>query len=103
MDGPASTRDPVNWSIIFDIIASEYGYTWVQFSGMTYKLLNECLESINRRTHNSIAVQAALRGIQMDLYQKHVPADAKTIEQSRMEAEKILKKRQKEILKKNGC
>ena len=96
MGGPVKQRDPVDWSIIFDSIASEYGYTWDQFIAMTYKLLNACLESIARRSHNKTAVLAAMHGIKMDLYKEHEgkPLSKDDIKRAKTEVEKILKEKQ---------
>ena len=100
MGGPARKAAPADWSVIFDTIASEYGYTWEQFAGMTYKLLDSCLEKIAARTHNKTAILAAMHGIKIELYQKPTPVSEKTLEYAAEETQKILK--QKQIAAKNG-
>jgi len=91
---------PIDWSIIFDSIASEYGYTWQQFVNMTYKLLNHCLEAIARRTHNNTVVQAAMHGLKMDLYKRVKPVSEKILDQATSEAYKLLQQKQSAV--KNG-
>jgi len=98
--GPVSAASSVDWSIIFDLVASEYGYTFEQFIGLTYKLLDSCLEAIARRTHNKTAVTAAMHGIKMDLYKRVKAPSEKFLENARTEAYKILKEKQAAI--KNG-
>jgi len=78
------------------LIASEYSYTWDQFTGLTYKILNACLEAIARRTHNKIVVQAARRGIKVDLYKRIKPISEEVLKNARSEAFKILKQKQAE-------
>jgi len=90
----------VDWSVIFDSIASEYGYTWEQFINMTYKLLNCCLEAIAKRTHNNTVIQAAMHGIKMDLYKRVKPVSEKLLEQANIETYKLLQ--QKQVAAKNG-
>ena len=99
MDRPVKKSPSADWSIIFDSIASEYGYTWGQFVSMTYKMLDACLEAIARRTHNQTAVLASMHGIKMDLYKRIKPISEKTLDQARAQAYKILKRKQ---LKTNG-
>ena len=92
--GRPARRSQVDWSIIFDSIASEYGYTWDQFTGMTYKMLDVCLEAISRRTHNKNAVLAAMHGIKIDLYRRIKSPSSKDLEKGRSEAFKILQEKQ---------
>ena len=84
----------VDWSIIFDSIASEYGYTWRQFTNLTYKLLDTCLEAIARRTHNKTVVLAAMHGIKVDLYKRHKPVSEKILKTADAEIFKLLKSKQ---------
>lgn|GEM_PF-5595676 len=89
----------IDWSIIFDLIASEYGYTWEQFTGMTYKILDACLEAIHRRTHNKTAVLAQMHGIKMELYEKRqkiAPPSEKTLKAVDKHISDILKEKQKQ-------
>ena len=51
---------------MFDIIASEYGYTYEEFKQMTLRTLHGALEMINIRTHNEYVKQAALKGIKLE-------------------------------------
>ena len=95
MGGPAQKHASPDWSLIFDVIASEYSYTWKQFTGLTYKQLDACLEAIAARTHNKTAVLAAMHGIKMDMYRKPIPVSEKTLELASIETEKILKAKQK--------
>lgn len=93
MDRSVERSASVDWSIIFDSIASEYGYTWEQFAGLTYKLLAACLEAIARRTHNNTAVLASIHGIKMDLYKRSKPISKKILANAEAEAYKLLKKK----------
>lgn len=93
MDRPVCQNPTVDWSIIFDLIASEYGYTWQQFTNLTYKLLDACLEAITRRTHNKTAALAAMHGIKMDLYKRFKPVSETTLAQAKAEALKFLKQK----------
>ena len=83
----------VNWANVFDLVASEYGYTWDQFTGLTYIQLHAFLEAINRRTHNNTAVQAAMHGIKVDLYKKIDPPAAENLQQIDDEITKIFKEK----------
>ena len=94
MGGPVESRGKIDWSVIFDLIASEYGYDWSQFVSMTYKMLDACMEAISRRTHNKTVVQAAMHGIKMDLYRRHKPVSEKDLDNARSEIEKLLKEKQ---------
>lgn len=94
MGRPVRSGD-VDWSIIFDLIASEYSYTWKQFIKLTYKQLNIYLEAIARRNHNKTAVLASMHGIKIDLYKRIKPVSKQTLENARKEAYKILKQKQK--------
>ncbi len=97
MERSVERTPPLDWSIIFDLIASEYGYTWEQFSGLTYKLLNSCLEAISRRNHNKTAVLAAMHGIKMDLYRRVKPVSDKTLQDAKEGAYNLLKERRAAI------
>lgn len=94
MGRPVKNSAPADWSIIFDSIASEYGYTWGQFVSMTYKMLDACLEAIARRTHNQTAVLASMHGIKMELYKRIKPISEKVLDQARAQAYKILQRKQ---------
>jgi len=64
---------------------------------MTYKLLNSCLEAINRRTHNNIAIQAAMRGIKLSLYKPPVkiePPSKEMLAKARSEIYNIFQAKQ---------
>lgn len=100
MERPAKQSEAVNWSEIFDSIASEYGYTWDQFTGLTYKLLDACLESIAKRQHNKTSVYAAMHGIKMDLYRRNKPVSEKTLQQAEKRAYELLKQKREAV--KNG-
>ena len=100
MGGSVGQNASPDWSVIFDSIASEYGYTWEQFVSMTYKLLNHCLEAIAKRNHNNYAAQAALHGLKMDLYKRVKPVSEKVLDQARSEAYKLLQQKQSAV--KNG-
>lgn len=65
--------------------------------GMTYKLLNACLESIARRNHNQTAVLASMHGIKMDLYKQSKPVSEETLLSAREEAEKLIKQKAKHV------
>lgn len=95
-----SKRGGNDWGLIFDLIASEYGYTWSEFTELTYKQLNACLESIARRTHNDYAFIANIHGVEMDYYQKIEPPSKAILEKARKRTEEILRKKQQKI--KNG-
>lgn len=56
-----------NWIEVFDLIASEYGYTMDQFKAMTLRQLNGCLEMIDIRTHNEFALNASIHGHKVEL------------------------------------
>lgn len=51
--------------MIFDIVASEYGYTLSQFSALTPCVLFIALDRIARRNHNAFACRAALMGVKI--------------------------------------
>lgn len=95
MDGPShSDSNRVDWAIIFDLVASEYGYTWAQFTELTYKQLNVFLEAILRRTHNKTVVLAAMHGIKLDPYRRIKPPSERMLKKALDETEKILKEKQ---------
>lgn len=103
MGGSVEKTTPTDWAIIFDLIASEYGYTWEQFIGLTYKLLDSCLEAIARRTHNKTAVLASIHGIKMDLYKRVQPVSEKVLADAKTQAYDLLKQKQQKIAaRKNG-
>ena len=97
MGGPDEKRDAekLDWSLIFDLIASEYSYTWEQFTGMTYKQLDACMEAINRRNHNSLVTQAALKGVKLDAYRKKKAISNADMKSAREVIRKLLAEKQK--------
>jgi hypothetical protein len=97
---PVERSPGLDWSIIFDLIASEYGYTWDQFISFTYKQLNACLEAIARRTHDNTVIRAAMHGIKLDMYRRVKPVSQKILKQAESEIQKLLKEKQKAA--KNG-
>lgn len=98
MGGPVRPVE-VDWSIIFDLVAAEYGYTWEQFVGLTYKLLNACMENIARRTHNERVVIAQMHGLKMELYKKSVPIPDETLQRASQRTVEILKEKQLKLAK----
>ena len=89
-DGKGASPD---WPVIFDLIASEYGYSWRRFVGLTYKQLDAFLEAIAARSHNNMATQAAMRGIKVEPYKKVEPVSEKALEGARANAYKILEQK----------
>lgn len=47
---------------VFDLVASQYGYTFEDFKAMTLRTLTGCLEMIDIRTHNEFALNANIQG-----------------------------------------
>lgn len=94
MDGSADSSPPADWSIIFDLFASEYGYTWEQFISMTYKQLNACLTCIYRRTHNKTAVQARIHGIDMDFWKEDIKPKKEVFDKANDLVDKLLREKQ---------
>ena len=90
--GPAAEK--VDWSEIFDLIASEYGYTWGQFTALTYTQLEAFLGAVSRRRHSDVAINAQIHGIRMEARQKQAPvSDAVLREADRMTREMLSEKR----------
>lgn len=98
MAGPDQRAAEVDWSIIFDLIASEYGYTWEQFTGLTYKLLNACIKKIDKRKYDQAVFLAKIHGAQL----KNEPAQLKPpseelLKYAEAEALKTLKQKQEAL------
>lgn len=66
MGGSVKETASIDWSIIFDTIASEYGYTWEQFIYLTHKQLAAFLAAIDKRLYDKIRINAAIHGIKID-------------------------------------
>lgn len=100
----------MNWIEVFDLIASEYGWTFDEFKKVTLRTLQGCLEMIDIRTHNDFVKQASLKGIKLEF--KRIKRQVKdyTDDQKRMMAEvtkaaaqrKLLEKAAKARKKQNG-
>ena len=88
--GSATDGDRVDWSIIFDIVASEYGYCWKDFTALTYKQLDTFLEVIAQRRHNDIVVQASLHGIKLESYRKKQTISKKVLTKARKMTQQLL-------------
>jgi hypothetical protein len=51
---------------VFDIIASEYGYTLEQFGQMTVREVFVCMSNISKRKNNDLVIQAKLHGMKLE-------------------------------------
>lgn len=49
------------------MIASQYGYTKKEFTEMTLRDLQGCLEAIDIRTHNDFALDANIHGHKVEM------------------------------------
>lgn len=67
----------IDWSEIFDVFASEYGYTWDTFISMTFKQVNALMVAFNKRKHNEMALQAAMHGVKMEPIREKIPMTKK--------------------------
>lgn len=94
MASPNGNDNRVDWAETFDLIASEYGYTWKQFIRLTYKQLYHCLKAIKRRIHNKTAVLAAMHGIKMEFYKEIKSPSKEILQKAQVEIDKILKEKQ---------
>lgn len=99
--GRPARKDSTDWPLIFDLIASEYGYTWNQFGELTYKLLHATLEAIQQRTHNNLVIQAALRGVKLNPYKKLKSISEIDLKAGDQQVSEILKRKQEKFKKKS--
>jgi len=103
VDSPGRSRDQrTDWGEIFDLIASEYGYGWEKFTGLTYKQLHAWLGAIAKRTHNQLVVLAAMHGLKMDLYRQLKAPSKQILADADVEIYKQLKEKQRKKAVRNG-
>ena len=58
-------KEDHDWSEIFDLIASEYGYRFSDIRGMTPREIQAALRSITKRKDSAWRFEAALHGVKL--------------------------------------
>jgi hypothetical protein len=103
MGRPIDGAPSVDWSIIFDTIANEYGYDWERFTSLTYKQLDAFLEAIDKRRYSDFRSRIILHGGRdPGPYIKKQPVKESDLADAKAQMNEILKRKQIEANLKNA-
>lgn len=79
--------------MIFDLIASEYGYSFTQIRAMTMREIETAVRNISRRRTDQAKFDASLHGVQLDQKPEHSELSRENRELMDRGLEKLMKRR----------
>jgi len=86
------SKDKVDWSAIYDVLASEYGWTLEYIHCMTKRHAAMCMTKINDRKYYEYSLQADLHGRKIKEREHSVSNDSDISDELRDKTDRAMEK-----------